>query len=63
MIFPINALNSVAQDWQVMRVVRQMLVTSADQVPACLELALQRYLLETKQAVLPVRAPLSEAGS
>ena len=59
-VFPINALNPEAQDWQVIRAVRQVLVASAE-VPAVqipirwfgLELALQRFVLETGQAVLP----------
>ena len=59
MIFPINAKTPGNEDWSVMKQIRCKLVECADvppvQIPVrwfAMELALQRFVLETKQAVL-----------
>ena len=59
LIFPINAKTPGNKDWAVMKQIRCKLVESADvppvQIPVrwfAMELALQRFVLETKQAVL-----------
>ena len=59
LIFPINAETPKAEDWEVMEQVRCRLVACADvphiKIPVrwfAMELALQRFVLETKQAVL-----------
>ena len=59
LIFPINAETPKAEDWEVMKQVRCRLVACADvpriKIPVrwfAMELALQRFVLETKQAVL-----------
>ena len=59
LIFPINAETPQAEDWEVMKQVRCRLVACADvpriKIPVrwfAMELALQRFILETKQAVL-----------
>ena len=58
-IFPINAKTPGDEDWAVMKQIRYELVESADvpriRIPVrwfAMELALQRFVLETKQAVL-----------
>ena len=59
LIFPINAKTPGNEDWAVMKQIRYKLVECADvppiQIPIrwfAMELALQRFVLETKQAVL-----------
>ena len=59
LIFPINAKTPGNEDWAVMKQIRCKLVECADvppiQIPIrwfAMELALQRFVLETKQAVL-----------
>ena len=59
LIFPINAKTPGDEDWEVMKQVRCKLIACADvppiQIPVrwfAMELALQRFVLETKQAVL-----------
>ena len=59
LIFPINAETPGDEDWEVMKLIRRSLVASADVPPIkipvrwfAMELALQRFVLETKQAVL-----------
>ena len=59
LIFPINAKTPGNGDWAVMKQIRCKLVESADVPPIripvrwfVMELALQRFVLETKQAVL-----------
>ena len=59
LIFPINAKTPKTEDWEVMEQVRCKLVACADvpriKIPVrwfAMELALQRFVLETKQAVL-----------
>ena len=58
-IFPINAKTPGVEDWEVMKQVRRRLVKCADvppiQIPLrwfMMDLALQRFVLEAKQAVL-----------
>ena len=59
LIFAINAKTPGDEDWKVMKQVRRRLVACADVPPIkipvkwfAMELALQRFVLETKQAVL-----------